>query len=214
MPVVTRLEPAGRGGKRRRVHLDGEPACTLSLEAVGRLGLVEGAEIPEDAASALREEATRERALRRAFRYLSHRPRTRVELERDLVRRGYADAVVAATLARCEALGYVDDRAFAASWTRDRIRLKPRGISRLRTELRRKGVPDADAEAGIRSGFEEEGVSERDLLERAALKRWRARRSDDPRAVRRRLSAYLERRGFPSHAIREVVDRLVAELES
>jgi len=155
------------------------------------------------------DEALREEALRRAFRHLSHRPRTRSELERHLVRRGYDDALVAATLRRCEELGYVDDRAFAVSWTLDRIRLKPRGVARIRLELREKGVSEEDAWAGIRHAFAEEGIEERDLLERAAEKRWRARRSEDPRTVRRRLAAYLERRGFPSNDIREIVDHLV-----
>jgi len=155
------------------------------------------------------DEDPREEALRRAFRYLSHRPRTRSELERHLARRGYDDAVVAAALRRCEALGYVDDRAFAVSWTLDRIRLKPRGIARIRMELREKGVSEEDAWTGIRHAFAEEGIEERDLLERAAEKRWRARRSEDPRTVRRRLAAYLERRGFPSNDVREIVDHLV-----
>jgi regulatory protein len=121
---------------------------------------------------------------------------------------------VAATLGRCETLGYVDDRAFAVCWTLDRIRLKPRGVARLRVELREKGVSEEDADAGIRRAFADEGVGERDLLERAACKRLRARRSDDPRTVRRRLSTYLRRRGFRSGEIRDVVDRLVAELEA
>lgn len=160
------------------------------------------------------DEALREEALRRAFRYLAHRPRARFELERHLSRRGYDDGLVSATLQRCEELGYVDDRAFSVAWTLDRIRLKPRGVATLRSELREKGVSEEDAEAGIRRAFADEGVEERDLLERAARKRWRARRSDDPLTVRRRLSTYLSRRGFPSGDIRDVVNRLVAELES
>lgn len=159
------------------------------------------------------DEDLREEALRQAFRYLSHRPRTRFELERHLARRGYEAALVAATLRRCEELGYVDDRAFAVSWTLDRLRLKPRGVALLRMELREKGVSEEDAEAGIRRAFAEEGVTERELLERAARKRWRTRRSDDSLTVRRRLSNYLSRRGFRSGEIRDVVDRLVAELE-
>lgn len=154
-----------------------------------------------------------EEVLRRALRYLTRRPRSRAELETYLVRRGHDESAVMSAIARCEALGYVDDRAFAVAWTLDRIRLKPRGIARLRRELRKKGVPEAAAEAGIHEAFEEEGVTERELAERAARKRWRTRRSDDPLTVRRRMAAYLERRGFPSHEARQIIDRLVAELD-
>jgi regulatory protein len=213
VPAVTRLEPAGRRGDRFRVYVDGDPLCTLSRKTVDRLGLAEGVEISPEAGEALRDEAVAEDALRRALRYLSYRSRTRSEIVRYLERRGYGSAVVAATLERCEAQGYVDDRAFAASWTRDRIRLKPRGVAKLRGELRQRGITPADADAGIRKAFEEEGVSERDLVERAALRRWRIRRSNDPPTVRRRLSAYLRRRGFPAPDIRDVVDRLMGEME-
>lgn len=109
-------------------------------------------------------------------------------------------------MARCGELGYVDDRAFAAAFVRDRIRLKPRGVFRLRAELREKGVGESDAEAGIRRAFRETGTTERELLERAARKRWRRVGSDEPRTARRRLFEYLRRRGFPYAEIRDVVE--------
>lgn len=148
-------------------------------------------------------------ALDRAFSYLSHRSRSRSELERYLRRKGYEEGVVGRVLERCEELGYVDDRSFAAAYVRDRIRLKPRGVRRLRAELRRKGVAPEVAEEGIESAFRESGVTERELLERAARKRWRALRDEDSRTARRRLYGYLRRRGFPGYGIREVVDELL-----
>lgn len=213
MPRVTKLEPVGARGDRRRVHVDGEVRARLSADACDRLGLAEGRELTEEELRRVESEGRRQEAMDGALSYLSHRPRSRAEVRRHLRGKDFAEPAVEHALARCEELGYLDDREFAAGWARDRIRLKPRGRLRLVAELRQKGVSEGDAEAGVDRAFREAEVTERDLLERAARKRWESRRSDDPRTVRRRVSGYLKRRGFPFHEIREVVDRLLAELE-
>lgn len=213
MPTVTRLEAVGSRGDRVRVHLDGEPVCRVAADVVDRLELRAGVELDEERVRELLREGRAREALDRAFGYLSHRPRSRFEVERHLRSKGFEAAAVEAALERCGELGYLDDRAFAAGWVRDRIRLKPRGRFRLRMELKEKGVSEADARAGIGRAFREEGVDERELLERAARKRWEARRSDDPETVKRRLAGYLQRRGFRSADVWEVVHGLLEELD-
>lgn len=213
MPTVTRLEEVGSRGDRVRVHLDGEPLCRVGADVVRRLELAVGVELPEERVRELLREGRAREALDRAFGYLSHRARSRFEVERHLRSKGFERPAVEAALRRCEELGYLDDRDFAAGWVRDRIRLKPRGRFRLRMELKEKGVSEADADAAIDRAFREEGVDERQLLERAARKRWEARRSDDPRTVKRRLAGYLKRRGFRSADVWDVVHRLLDELE-
>lgn len=210
MPLsVTSLEPAGSGGASVRVHLSDDTSYVLTPAQVRRLGLEAGRTLSGPDAERLRETADFREARGRALDYLSHRDRTRRELERYLRRKGYEEPVVSRVVERCEELDYLDDRRFAEGWVRDRIRLKPRGRIRLRAELREKGVDPDEAEAAIERAFREADVSERDLLERAARKRWKARRSDDPRTVRRRLVGYLQRRGFPFAEIRQVVDELM-----
>lgn len=213
MPTVTRLEAVGSRAGRVRVHLDGEPLCRLDPEAVERLGLEVGAELPDDRVREVLHEGRAREALDRAFGYLSHRSRSRFEVERHLRSKGFEPPAVEAALERCAELGYLDDRAFAAGWVRDRIRLKPRGRFRLLMELKEKGVSEVDAEAAIDRAFREEGVEERELLERAARKRWASRRSDDPDTVKRRLAGYLKRRGFRGSDVWDVVHRLVEELD-
>lgn len=212
MHTVTRLEPVGSRGERLRVHLDGELRCEVTAAIAGRLDLVEGRELSAGEVESLLAEARRREALDAALEYLSHRSRSRREVERRLERKGFEAEAIAHALRRCKELDYLDDRAFAAEHARDRVRLKPRGALRIKQELRKKGVSEADAEAGIEDAFREEGVTERELLERAARKRWRSRRSEDPRVVRRRLWSYLRRRGFRTSEIREVVEELTDEL--
>ena len=210
MTVVHRLE--AKGDDRVAVHLEGGDRLVVEAGAAAELGLEAGRELTGPELGRLREASARREALDRAFSYLSHRPRSRFEVERHLRSKGFEPPAVAHALARCEELGYLDDRAFAESWARDRIRLKPRSRFKLRMELEEKGVSEADAEAAIDRAFREAGTDERALLERAARKRFEARRTGDPEKLRRRLHGYLRRRGFRSADIHEVLDGLLAGL--
>lgn len=141
----------------------------------------------------------------KALELLSFRARSESELEQRLRREDHAPAAIAATLLRCRELGYLDDRAFALSHVRDRLRLNPRGRRALRSELYRKGVDRDVAEEAIEEAFAESGRSERELARELAEKRVGSLDRLELAAARRRLSAYLARRGFPGTIVRDVV---------
>lgn len=84
-----------------------------------------------------------------AARFLEARPRSSVEVRRRLCDAGYRADLVEGALERLTELGYLDDAAFARAWVESRDRARPRGARALRDELRRMGVPAADAEAAL-----------------------------------------------------------------
>lgn len=204
MPTVTGLRPAGSDGDRLRVEVDGRREGELPAARAERMDLREGRELSEGELEELRSEVHRRQAMDRALDYLSYRPRSEAELERRLRRADFSEDAVRHAVERCRELGYVDDLAFARSHVRDRIRLKPRGVRRLRDELRGKGIDEETADEAIRAAFREADVTERDLLERAAGKKWAELEGEDPVKERRRFRSYLSRRGFPFALIREV----------
>lgn len=146
----------------------------------------------------------------KALELLSFRPRSESELETRLRREGHASEVIAAAIERCRELGYLDDRAFALSHVRDRLRLNPRGRRALRSELYRKGVDRGVAEEAIEEAFRESGIEERELARELAAKRAGALDRLERSAARRRLSSYLARRGFPGAIVRDVVRETLA----
>jgi regulatory protein len=83
------------------------------------------------------------------LRMLTARPCTRGELAAELRRRGVPVEAAAEVLSRLDAVGLVDDAAFAASWVERQRRT--RGLSRraLATELRRKGVADDEVAEAV-----------------------------------------------------------------
>jgi regulatory protein len=148
-------------------------------------------------------------AMEIAAHFLATRPRTRHELERRLLRSGVSGEIIAGTLERLEALGLVDDVAFARWWAEQRDRHAPRGRRMVEAELRQRGVPREVMEslrgeelAGPALDAEALPGSEQ---ERAAVALARHLRNrpfpDDPKAVQR-LGAFLVRRGFDPETVR------------
>lgn len=84
-----------------------------------------------------------------AARFLEARSRSSDEVRRRLRDAGYRADLVEGALERLTELGYLDDAAFARAWVESRDRARPRGARALRDELRRMGVPAADAEAAL-----------------------------------------------------------------
>ena len=153
-----------------------------------------------------------------AVRFLGSRPRTRWELERRL-RRAAAEAdVIAATLDRLAAMGYVDDVAFARWWAEQRDRHAPRGRRMVEAELRQHGVP-RDVLERMRGSELAEPALDAEALPATELERARAaldrhmkgRPLPSDHKARQRLGAFLVRRGFDPETVRTTLRMAAAE---
>lgn len=201
---ITALQPHARNPERIHVHVDGQARLTLSAELVLSLGLHLGDEVDEARLEELERRDQPWRAREAALSLLSHRPRSAAELRRRLARKGFDAEVVDACVEALGGVGVVDDAAFAESLVRDRVRLRPQGRRRIRQELRARGVDEETASAAIDEVMEGEDASEIDLA-RAAAARWKPRPGEERDRARRRLHAFLARRGFGGDAVRTVL---------
>jgi len=77
-------------------------------------------------------------AMTLACKLLTARRRTRRELELHLGRKGFSLEVTSLVLEKLEHYGYLDDKTFARLWVEQR--LAKRGLARLKSELKAKGV--------------------------------------------------------------------------
>ena len=210
MPVVTALERvSGRLGGFV-LEADQTARFRVSEDLCQRRDLRVGVRLTVAELEAVAREAGHAEAMDRAVHYLSYRPRTCREVLRYLGKHGlsrYADAATD----RCVEVGYLNDEAYARAYVRERIRLKPRGRPRLVSELLTRGVDRDTAEQAVGAALEEEGVTEAELLLDVASRRARSLRGVDPPAARRRLSAFLARRGFRAGEIRDAVQQLIPD---
>jgi regulatory protein len=203
----------GPRGLKVLVHLEGAEPFEVTLEAIERSRLGVGDRLSDDARKDLVELDADVRVREAALHLLSFRARTRKELETRLRQKGFPVGRIRPSLDSLEGKGLLDDEAVAAAFVRDRLRHRPRGRSRLVSELRAKGV-DADlASEATRQVFEDEEVTDAGLA-REGAESWVGRQgaatlaalADDAHSperdkARRRLYGYLARRGFRGEAL-------------
>lgn len=144
-----------------------------------------------------------------ALRQLSHSPKTRLQLEQALTKKGVTPELVKEVLDRLTEIGLVDDQAYAHQFVRSRCMSKKISRSSLMRELRAKGVSDELAQLAIADISDED---EYQLARDAAEKKLRSMRGLTEQVVVRRLFGMLARKGYSSGVAVKVVKSL--ELDS
>ncbi len=205
--ILTGLAPDPRRPDYRQVDVDRGRFASLRATDLADLELRIGAEIPAVIFARLQELADVEAAHRAALRAVARRAHARGDLRRRLLQKQHPPAAVDAALDRLRSAGLIDDARFAVDYAAAKAR-RGRGPSRLARDLQAQGVDRRVAEEAVRTSLAAEGVDPAEAVRALAEKRAR-QLSGLPAAVRkRRLVAFLVRRGFNGGDVREVVESL------
>jgi regulatory protein len=175
----------GRGGTPRRREASRRPAAP-----------------PPDPAAADREPEPEDVARAIVLKQLAMAPRSRQQLADKLHQRGCPPEVSTRVLDRMEAVGLIDDAAYAQMLVRSKQATRGLAKRALAHELRDKGVDEAtidDALGSIAAEFE------RASAEQVAHKTMRRLAGLDPQVQARRLSGVLGRKGYPPSVVYAVV---------
>lgn len=204
--IIEGLVPDPRRSASIRVLVGGRPVWTVPADVVEALGLVAGRPLPAGAQERLDRAADEEGAFRSALRALERRAHGERELGLKLERKGHTPEAVEAALQRLVALGLIDDVVFVRQYVQARA-AKGRGPVRLRHDLAMLGI----ARGVIDQALSELAVSGDDSLARARAlveRRLKSLAGLPREARRRRLTAFLARRGYRAEA-REILEQLV-----
>ncbi len=207
MPTLTGLAPDPRQPGYRLVEVDRGRFASLPLEALEPLSLQLGAELAPAVLDRLRELADVEAAERAALRALARRAHARLDLRRRLVKRQHPPAAVEAALDRLALRGLLDDRRFAEQYAALRA-TRGKGPARLLRDLQAQGVERRTAEHAVRQALEEEGIDPEVEARAVAAKRARQLAGLPVPVRKRRLLAFLVRRGYGGPQLRELVEEL------
>lgn len=206
--VVTAIEPDPRKPGVMRVHVDGRPYCAVPAAALGRAEVRPGTHLTPERLDLLGELADEEGAFRTLLRALERRAYARVDLGRRLVRKGHRPAAVEAALERALGLGLLDDAGFARNYVETRA-ARGRGPARLLRDLLAMGVERRHIDAAIAEHWPPD--VDRSAMPRALAARRARQMGQLPReAKRRRLVAYLARRGFTGPDVRVAIQEALA----
>ena len=209
--LVTSIAAAPRRTGRFDISIDGRHAATLSIEAIERLQLAVGVVVDERLEAALTRETNVVRTYDRALNMIALRARSASELRRLLIRKGEDIEYVDVAIDRLVRAGFLDDSSFAKQFTRSKVAGAGLSRRRVQQELARRGVSREVAESAIAEVFVEENVDEDGTLERVARKKLKTLGRFDATVQRRRLYAFLARRGYDSDAIARTVREVISE---
>lgn len=204
---ITALKLQKRNRHRVNVYLDGEFAFGLSRIVAAWLEV--GQELSEEKAAQLQAEDTLEVGYQRALKYIGYRMRSVAEVQDKLIDYGFAEEEIVGVVERLRRNGFIDDERFAEAWIENRVEFRPRSHRALSFELRQKGVPDDVIDETL-----EKTISDEELAYLAATKQSRKYKDLEWPDFRRKMGAYLARRGFTYNIIAPAMDRVWAEQRS
>lgn len=148
------------------------------------------------------------RVYARSLDMLARAPRTTRDLRRRLLLKGEGEADVDTTIERLTAAGLLDDAAYARAFVRAKVSSQGFSRRRLQQELAKRGVARDVADLAIAEVLHDDDVDEAANIERVARKKLRTLQGLDEETRRRRLFAFLARRGYDVDDVRSVVKTL------
>lgn len=212
MSTITQITEHPRKPGRYVIDVDGKQFAMVTADALAATKARVGVVVDERLAAHLNEANELTAAYDRALHLLTFRARSARELHRRLVQKGVTAERADRVITKLRELGLIDDADFARQLTRSKM---SGGVSRRRVhqELFKLGVPREVADEAVAQVVEEDGLSDAESIERIARKKWRSLASVDELTRRRRLFAFLARRGFDSGDVARVVRQLAGETE-
>jgi regulatory protein len=150
-----------------------------------------------------------------AFRFLSFRPRSKQELTTYLVKRVKKKKVdpelASKVISRLEELDYVNDEKFAREWIESRLKGKGLGPTKLRQELKNKGIIKDIIDDLMKDNDLLDSESQYTAAKKVIAKRVLKWQKLPYLAFKRKIYEFLLRRGFSSALALKLVDEYCAK---
>jgi regulatory protein len=205
--LLTGLAPDPRRPDYRLVEVDRGRFASLRAVDLAELDLRIGAEIPAPVFDRLQALADLEGAHRAGLRALARRAHARFDLRRRLLQKQHPPAAVDGALERLAAQDLLDDASFSRDYAGAKA-ARGRGPTRLIRDLLSQGVERRVAEDAVRTALADEGVDPDAVVRAVAEKRARQLAGLPAPVRKRRLVAFLARRGFQGPVVRTILEAL------
>lgn len=197
MGKITDIAFQKKNKNRMSIFIDDAFVCGLEAITVKRNRLEIGDEITEEELKRIQAESESGIAFERAVKLCSGRSRTKREIKRYLLDKGYTSEVVNSVMKKLAEYGFTDDfrfcREYVAAYS------KRVGLKKIKFDLKRLGAEDEAISAAL-----EEVNDQEDEAFAAAEKYIRTHRN----FVIAKLKSHLYSRGFSMSDINAAVDRI------
>ena len=203
---ITALRLQKHNHQRINVYLDGEYAFGLARIVTAWLQV--GQEISDEKITQLQSEDTREAAYQRALKSISYRPRTEIEIRRNLAAHALSKENIDYVVERLKRSGLINDTSYAQDWVESRAANHPRSRRSLAYELEQRGI-DTEIIAQTLDTIDDE-----EMAYQAALSRARKLNQLEWKAFLRKMYRYLSQRGFNHEISSQAISRVWEQIRT
>ncbi len=206
---ITKIEAQKRRKNRVNIYINDAFALGINKEVMLKYNLKVDMEVNDDFIENILMAEEENKALDYALNLLTYRQRSEKEIYDSLKRKGYIDEHIENVISSCKDKNYINDKNFAKSFINDKINLNKHGPERIKHELRLKGV----SKEIINEVLDYDRNDQYRLAKEIADKKMYSYRNDDKNAVYRKMSGFLQRRGFSYDIISKVVREILTEID-
>lgn len=199
--VITAVHQCKRNKYRYEIYIEDELAFDVHEDILVKYSLLKGMEVDASLYSEVILAEEKHQAFLYALRYIGIRPRTKHQVEKYIISKGYSQERAREACEYCEQKGYLDDSAFARQWVMERLHNKPRGAYAIRYELQQKGVAKEIVQKAL------QGINQEDEWLGAlqlATKKLRGKELPLDAKEEQRVLSYLMRKGFRQSTILQI----------
>lgn len=202
--IITAITPQKRKKNRVNIFLDGKFAFSLPLELLVKHRLTANQQLTQEQVSQFMKESDFDYIYARVLNLLSHRPRSRREIEDYCKKYEVGEETKQLLFKKLEKNQLVNDFLFAEWFVEQRLRFLPKGKRLIALELRQKGISSEIIVQVL--GKVDENIRDTVLpIVTRKMKQWQKL----PEAVRRqKIVSFLGRRGYDFDTIGQVLKEL------
>lgn len=201
--TVTDIKQQKNDKSRYSVYIDGNYEFSLIMEDILYFRLKIGETISEDTYRYITETTLYIKAQNTALKFLGYKMRTEKEVLDKLIKEQYSEEIIARVMEFLIKYDYINDREYCRRYIKETLKLRPKGIYMIKSELKAKGIDEDTADEAL----EEAQIDELGVAEMLLEKKYEGFAEMDQKELTR-VYGYLQRRGFSFSIIKEAVAEL------
>lgn len=206
MNKITAIKEQKKNKSRVSIFIDDEYSFSLTKFTAAWLKV--GQELTHKQIAELKARDENEVLLQKAINFISYRPRSIQETRYRLKKYGCDPTSEENIITNLQDNHLLDDAKFAEIWVENRSEFRPRSKYVLRIELLKKGISNEIIKEVL------EDFNDLDQATRAAKQQARKYQMLEWKDFRKKLNAFLSRRGFSYSTIQGLAESLWEEIDS
>lgn len=195
---ILKIKKLSKG--RYKLTFDDGSDMTLYEEVVVKNLLLVGKEIDLEAQKVITNENHQASSYHQALQYIEKRRRSKVEMNEYLLKKGFDEALIEATINRLEKEGYINDKEFAKAYINDKLHLSNDGINKIRRNLANYKVSESVIEQAL---HDSDTHDLNDKLDKLIARQIRLNTKYSGNILKNKILNYLINLGYDSDTILE-----------